>query len=575
MATNKNEYNGKSVSATVKLDVNVVSLAKSISWPIAMLALAALSSPVAQLNLSPVYGSIPAAQLHRQMMMATLAISALAPRAAIKSLLENIARAPVLLATIAPFAEWVMFSFSSKLGPLYGPLCTEALTFYPLLFFSLMSAIDAVDSLADRGILLIRAPLASVMSSLMVLYALELGASSMLPAYMGSTDMFNRCSLWILLASGFAVLSRSKVQWIVLPALLTTLLLNPHYHGSRNTTRLNRSLERHGWTVLDRKESVTGYLSVLESKEHQYQLLRCDHSLLGGEWLVTPKLQEQGVTQRESVYAVFSMLEAVRLVENKADAKEDDEKSALVIGLGIGTAATGMIAHGINTTIVEVDPVVHEFATKYFALHSNHIAVLRDAVPWVDTVAKESPSSYDFIIHDVFTGGAEPAALFTVEFLSGLSALLTEDGVIAINYAGDLSLPTTALVLRTIHSVFPTCRMFRDVVPDPGEPAADFINMVIFCLKPNSKMNKIVFRKPVETDFLGSYGRRQHLAPKPEHEVPFPPSIAKGTIEEDQSAEPVLRKQSVNLLKNHQLETAVRHWRIMRGVIPAVVWENW
>ena len=39
---------------------------------------------------------------------------------------------------------------------------------------------------------------------------------------------------------------------------------------------------------------------------------------------------------------------------------------------------------------------------------------------------------YDYIIHDVFTGGAEPVELFTEEFLRGLGNSLSVNGVIAI-----------------------------------------------------------------------------------------------------------------------------------------------
>ncbi|KAI9653158.1 MAG: hypothetical protein M1821_007698 [Bathelium mastoideum] len=570
-----NRRGGKSTTAVAESERNVIARTKLFSWPIAMLALAALSSPIAQLNLSPVYGSIPAARFHREALIATLAVAAVAPRKAIKSLAGDLSRVPLLLAALSPFAERAMFTFSGKLGPLYGPLYTETISFFPLLFFSLIAAMNAVDNLAKTYISTKIVSAVSALVSILFFYILEVQASSFLPARMGSTDIFNRCTLWVAVAGGFALLSRSKIRLLVIPLLLITLLLNPHYPGSRNMARLNRTLQRHGWSVLARKESITGYISVLESTEDGFQVLRCDHSLLGGEWLVTPKLQEEGITKRESVYAVFSMLEAVRLVENKASARGDDEKSALVIGLGIGTAPTALIAHGINTTIVEIDPVVHEFATEYFALDKNHISVLQDAVPWVDAAANDVPGSYDFIIHDVFTGGAEPAQLFTVEFLSGLGSLLRDDGVIALNYAADLSLPSTALVLRTIHSVFPTCRMFRDSEPGSGDSASDFINMVLFCLKPTSKDTKITFRKPVEADFLDSYARRQHLAPKPGHEVPFPPPVAKGSERHDESAEPLLRNGGVGLLEKYQLDGAVRHWRIMRDVVPAVVWENW
>lgn len=92
-----------------------------------------------------------------------------------------------------------------------------------------------------------------------------------------------------------------------------------------------------------------------------------------------------------------------------------------------------MIAHGINTTIMELDPVVHEFAVKYFGLPSNHSAAIGDAVTFVESTAQAGLGHmFDYIIHDVFTGGAVPAELFTFEFLSGLNYLLKPDGAIAI-----------------------------------------------------------------------------------------------------------------------------------------------
>lgn len=100
-------------------------------------------------------------------------------------------------------------------------------------------------------------------------------------------------------------------------------------------------------------------------------------------------------------------------------------------GLGVGTSASALILHGVNTTTVEIDPVVYEFAKTYFGLPSNHQSVIEDALVYVEHAAKNQ-YSYDYIIHDVFTGGAEPAELFTVEFISGLRQLLKPGGVIAI-----------------------------------------------------------------------------------------------------------------------------------------------
>lgn len=90
-----------------------------------------------------------------------------------------------------------------------------------------------------------------------------------------------------------------------------------------------------------------------------------------------------------------------------------------------------MIAHGIDTTIVEIDPVVYDFASKYFDLPANHTAVISDAVSYA-SLSVGLGKQFDYIIHDVFTGGAEPIDLFTFEFLNDLHSLLRPNGVIAI-----------------------------------------------------------------------------------------------------------------------------------------------
>jgi spermidine synthase len=89
--------------------------------------------------------------------------------------------------------------------------------------------------------------------------------------------------------------------------------------------------------------------------------------------------------------------------------------------------------HGIDTTVVELDPVVVKFAEQYFNFPSNHAVIVDDATKFVKRALKApSVQQYDYIVHDVFTGGAEPAELFTVDFLHQLSFLLKDDGVIAI-----------------------------------------------------------------------------------------------------------------------------------------------
>lgn len=91
-----------------------------------------------------------------------------------------------------------------------------------------------------------------------------------------------------------------------------------------------------------------------------------------------------------------------------------------------------MIKHGVETDIVELDPAVYQYANDYFGLSKNHTAFIEDAVGFIDREVTSGKKLYDFILHDVFTGGAVPAALFTRELFMGLRTLLSKDGVIAI-----------------------------------------------------------------------------------------------------------------------------------------------
>ncbi|OJD32261.1 spermine spermidine synthase [Diplodia corticola] len=542
------------------------SPAAAILRATALMAAAGLASTVSQLSLSPVYGSIPAAIWHQKSLMFTALVVLIN-----KTVFQRIFPANVHV-WVPIVAFWTLpvqslaFHYSSVLGPVYGPVVTELLTFFPFLLLALYAAVSALDvldlSLFSPGFAQGIPPLACYTTFSTV----EKFVAGALPAYMGSNEFFTRSGLQLFVAVVSASVAPSKFLVLALPAILHTVRFNPHFPSAVTTAVLNETLHANQYTLLERRESLTGYVSVIESHENQFRLLRCDHSLLGGEWLVSPERHAIGQTQPESIYTVFTMLEAVRLVITGAvnNQRPDSAKSALNIGLGIGTAPTALIKHGINTTIVELDPAVHAMATKYFALPTKHTAVLRDAVAYVGETAAYAPASFDYIIHDVFTGGAEPTALFTLDFLQGLKTLLRPDGVVAINYAGDLRLASTRLVLNTIHAVFPSCRIFRDQAKDEAASAdeMDFINMIVFCRPSKTPLH---FRQPVDADFLGSMVRRRTLYPTKELEVAFTP---------DDGAD-LLTPDTVGVLEEGHRESAVSHWRIMRTVLPDKIWELW
>ncbi len=361
-----------------------------------------------------------------------------------------------LLAIYIPQVQFYLYKLSGPLTAEWGPLATEALTIFPLVSVSVACVATYLEG-ADFSRLPAWAGDAMPGIGSWGVYKLAEAASArLLSAHVGRTFLQTRVGLEMVLAASYTLLAPSRLVLYAVPALLHTAFLNTHLATPLALQSLNGTLRADGWAILDRRESVTGYISVLENLKEGFRSMRCDHSLLGGEWV-----RYEANPVAEPIYGVFVMLEAVRLVET-AKKPRDKDASALVMwvppppppdtpccteyrkrdrqadrqqlsGLGIGTAPAALVAHGIDTTVVEIDPVVHEFAAKYFHLPANHTAVIDDAVSYTARLASDPGGRrFDYIIHDVFTGGAEPIALFTLEFIQSLDALLKPDGAIAL-----------------------------------------------------------------------------------------------------------------------------------------------
>ncbi|KAL8283388.1 hypothetical protein RQP46_005798 [Phenoliferia psychrophenolica] len=264
--------------------------------------------------------------------------------------------------------------------------------------------------------------------------------------------------------------------------------------------------------ILASKKSLTGWIVVgeTENKGHSFRYLRADHSLLGGLWVgparkeVVEKMLEMKVGMwekvdenavvgtAESIYSTFIMQEIARFAGVPEKQMKRSEK-ALIIGLGAGLAARSFEMHGVKTTIVEIDPVVYEFATEYFGVTKPTGGVaLEDARVFL---SRESKVRYDYIIHDVFTGGTVPSTLFTSEFWTLTKSRLLPTGIVAINFAGNITSRASHLVLSTILSSFSHCRAWED-----GPPKGDYRNIVVLCSANPDR--PIRMRNPVQVDFI-------------------------------------------------------------------------
>ncbi|KAH8170958.1 spermine/spermidine synthase domain-containing protein [Sarocladium implicatum] len=524
-----------------------------------LLSLLGVYAVVSQRAMSPVYGEIPASLSHKKVLMVGCFIG-WAGNIFFRNhfLIKPVQLLPFFSAYI-PVIQFYLYTYSEQLGSHWGPIVTEGLTLGPLCVLTASSVADLMEN-ADLSMLPKSvADAAPGIGSWGFLKLMMHIAAQYLRIVAGRGFMYTRMGTQAALTGIYTATSPSKFWALMMPAMMHLVSLNTHTMIPATTSYLNTTLQGEGWLLLDRQESLTGYISVIESLERGFRVMRCDHSLLGGEWVTL-----QGQPIREPIYGVFVMLEGVRLVKREQRVPDKDA-SALVIGLGIGTTPSALVQHGIDTTVVEIDPVVHQFAEKYFGLQENNPAVLKDAIKYTAQLAEES-MTYDYIVHDVFTGGAEPVGLFTLEFLQSLSSLLKPDGVVAINYAGDLSQPAPRIVVNTIKEVFPSCRIFRESPPDAHATEAagmDFTNMVIFCKKTSTP---IAFRHPVVEDFLQSRARQRFLEPK--HEVLE--SDLKGGDDVG-----ILRKNNTEVVTKWHESSAVGHWEVMRTVLPSKIWELW
>lgn len=90
--------------------------------------------------------------------------------------------------------------------------------------------------------------------------------------------------------------------------------------------------------------------------------------------------------------------------------------------------------------------------------------------------------------------------------------------------------------------------------------------MVIFCKKSNA--TPLSFCEPVTHDFLGSKARETFLIP--EHELQ-PSRFA----DVEHHGRPILISKEAGRMHKYQDRGAIEHWKIMRNVLPALVWETW
>ena len=291
-----------------------------------LLTLAAIYSNVSQLTLSPVFGGIPASIWHSKGVMTACFLGW-------SSSLFFKRRSPVkpaqflpIIAAYIPLAQFFLFKLSGLFGARYGPLIIESLTYFPLLLLSVSCTAMILDDLEmNPGRLKWAVDASPGILSYAFFKIVEFVSKTKIQSTIGTSFIQTRLGLQILLAGLYSIFAPSNLLLFTIPAIVHTALFNVHVPYRYSTSVLNGTLAKDSWSLIDRSESLTGYISIIESAEHGFRVMRCDHSLLGGEWLATKKHQ-----LAEPIYGIFVMLEAVRLVQ-LPDKILDKEANALVM----------------------------------------------------------------------------------------------------------------------------------------------------------------------------------------------------------------------------------------------------
>ncbi|MGZ8190314.1 MAG: fused MFS/spermidine synthase [Methylococcaceae bacterium] len=202
-------------------------------------------------------------------------------------------------------------------------------------------------------------------------------------------------------------------------------------------------------------ESLYGWVRVIDQKSRDLRLLTSDASTIGAASISDGQ-------SRLTYQDIVGLIPA--LVPNMT--------KALIIGLGAGHMTKVLHErYGIVTDTLEIDPAVANAAVDYFGYKPTGQAIVGDARYEI----RRLKGPYDLIIHDCFTGGSEPAHLLTVETLTQLRGLLSDQGILALNFvafSNNGNNPALASVSRTIAQVFPQQSVF---VSEPGKDFNDYI----------------------------------------------------------------------------------------------------
>lgn len=545
----------------------------------------AFQSYLLKCTLNPIFGSIPL-ENHHKVFTSLLSVLPL-PLAMQKERMITFRKfikpyAVALICAISnPFVVRLISEKSREIGIEKGPILVWSLLQAPCWVFGITNLYEHLLKLCPESLqyglpLLGSFTIPSIEATLK-----RLLTTSFLKTYM-PTQPFNYLKLLSIPLTIIAVvialgLGKRENEYLLSNSKSRNLLIIPILLLAFTFSNLQPKPFNEHYPILASAQSTTGQIIVGEDLNQGFRYMRADHSLLGGLWVGPAKesLKQQlkiseidddlVINNSESIYTTFLLQEATRLVK-RPDVNQSLKPKAMIIGLGIGVTADGFNKHGVDLSISEIDPVVFKYATQYFGSPLPTSLKLKDArravKEWNLEIGNEE-DKYDYIIHDVFTGGGVPSRLFTSEAWEDIKYSLKSNGVLAVNFAGIASSKASNMVIGTLLNSFPQCRAFSDrTIPETSD---EFINMVVFCTKFTENEKPLEFRSMNENDHLNSILRNKILNTFKSNEINL------NSYKSD-NVDDLLYDYNHKNLDNVQVGSAKHHWEVMRQVLPDQAW---
>ena len=365
--------------------------------------------------------------------------------------------AAVLVAVIPIISEPVQLMFNS-FGLRWGALSSAFVLFTPSLFFLGMAG--------PFVIRLATARLENVGSTAGSVYAISTVGSVVGTLVLGfyllplfGTHAILLSVAFVLLCLSVALVfyekKRLNQHYRPLPWAGVTALLLVAIFWQLSTA--GRTKADQDYRVLFEEETHYGWVRVVDQGDDDIRWLMSDASTIGAEYLPTG----EGLLGYQSVVRLLPWF-------------NPEGKKALLIGLGAGHLVNDLANYGVFTDSIEIDPAVARAAKEFFSFKPTGKVIVGDARYHV----QQLDETYDLIIHDCFTGGAEPFHLLSREMMVELKSKLKPGGILAVNFVGftdEERLQPIKSVARTLDSVFSHRQVF---LPRLGESFGDYVFVV-------------------------------------------------------------------------------------------------